>query len=276
MPGKTYNNEIAEHEVSLAIEHLLIGPVGTTYPTGRINISSPPAGFIRLGSVVEDSPTCSISRQKYTLSTGIPSTIQFDVVQGLSGQFSMSFYSNSPRVVRYALGGAAPQMTIISSTTISSIYTANPWTQVGVTTPTNFAVGDVVVIGGTAVTSLAYADNTAEISSISGSSLYFKGQGLSSTTTIGAGIGKVSQIDLVFGTTQLPRYALLGVADFLDSVQVQHHFPKVSPVGQFTESINPSQVGVIQGSWDLFSTDGGTAWGNDLILGKRIYIPRNA
>jgi hypothetical protein len=270
--GATYNNDIQEHEVSLAIEQLLVGAVGATFPTGRIDISSPPAGFVHLGAVVEDSPSVSIQRQKFQLSTGIPSILQYDVVQGLSGQFSMSFYSNSNRIVRYALGGAAPRNTIAGT---SAINTATSRTQVTVATPSVFAVGDLVCTD-TSASSLSVSDNTAEISSISGGVVYFKGNGLGTKPANSDSLGKVSQVDLVFGTTQLPRYALIGVADFIDDVQVQHHFPKVSPVGEFTESINPGNVGIVQATWDLFATDGGATWGNEYILGKRIYVPRNA
>ena len=147
----TYQNEIVERDVSLAIEQLLIAPTGATVPpVSRINITSPPSGFIHVGSVVEDSPTVTINREKYTLATGIPSATQYDCVTGMSGQFAISFYSNATRIVEYALGAASRKYT---TSVVSSISTATSRVQLTVNSAVGMTyVGAVIVANATSCT----------------------------------------------------------------------------------------------------------------------------
>ncbi len=273
--GKTFTNEIEEREVSIAIEQLLVAPVSTANTPGRIDIAAPPAGFIHLGAVVEDSPQLSITREKYQLQTGIPRVLQYDAVLGLAGQFTMSFYSNNNRHVRYALGGAAPLYTYASSST----YDAGAGDLASyslVSTAHGLSVDDVLQLadGGTEGSLDGEDPEVTVIEVTDPDTIVVKGQPASAGTD--GGLGEVSRIDLPFGTSLLPKYYLIGVADFIDGVQVQHHFKKVSPVGEFQENIQPGQANVVTANWDLFGTTTTSYGGSELILGERRYIPKNS
>lgn len=273
--GKTYTNEIEEREVSIAIEQLLVAPVSTANTPGRIDVAAPPAGFLHLGAVVEDSPQLSITREKYQLQTGIPRVLQYDAVLGLAGQFTMSFYSNSNRHVRYALGGSAPLYTYATSTTYDS-GTGDATSYSLVSTGHGLAVGDVIQLtnGGTEG-SLTAEDPECSVTEVTSNTAVVKGMTTFASTN--GGLGEVSRVDIPFGTSLIPKYYLIGVADFIDGVQVQHHFKKVSPVGEFQENIQPGQAGVVTANWDLFGTST-TSYGSnsELILGERRYIPKNS
>ena len=111
------------------------------------------------------------------------------------------------------------------------------------------------------------------VTSFNAATLYFTAPGFQTLPLVADKIGVVSGSEIVFGTSLLPRFYILGVADFLDTVQVQHHFPKASPTGEFSENIQPGQAPVVQATWDLFSqTDAN--WGNEFVLGRRIVIPK--
>lgn len=119
--AKSYDNEIVEAEVSLAIERLLVAP--HTYewdPTGgQIDIGTPPSGFIDLGAVVEDSPTLTVTREKYQLELGLPRALQYEAVITLSGEMSCRIWGKSNDIVRRALG--------VDVTTISTIGSRAPF-----------------------------------------------------------------------------------------------------------------------------------------------------
>lgn len=115
--AKSYDNEIIEEEVSLAIERVLIAP--HTYEwnpsTGKIDIGTPPAGFIDLGAVVEDSPSLTVTREKYQLELGLPRALQYEAVIGLKGAFEIGIWAKSNEVVRNALG-----VDVVTITTLGS------------------------------------------------------------------------------------------------------------------------------------------------------------
>lgn len=270
MAGKTYTNDITEREVSIAIENLLIAPYGTAAPaTGRIDVTTPPSGFIHLGSVVEESPNLSVTREKFTLQTGIPKILSFDAVISMAGNFTVQVYSNSNRIIRFGLGAAVP---INTTTNATSISTATSRTQLLVASTTGFIVGDVVC---THITSLNVAELYADIACINAGILYLSGTGLSAPAGNGWMIGEVTSTKLAFGTSLSPRNYIIGVADFIDGVQVQHHFTKVSASGEFTENIQPGAVGMVNCSFDIFGITS-AAWNNEMILGERVYIPKTA
>lgn len=279
--GKTYTNEITEHEVSLAIEHILVAAVGTavTTPGGRIDIEAPPSGFTHLGCVVEDSPTLTVGRSKYQLQTGIPSVLQYDAVTGLTGQFSASLYGHSNQKVKYALGAVNPIYTFGASTT----FTAGTYASVTgyisfAASTTSLTVGDIIAISeaGT-VGSLANTLSTlyeAEIITLAAGTVTAKG--LRRTITATGAFGKVTNSRICYGTTQITKYYLIGVADFLDGFQLQHHFYKVSPGGDFTENIQPGQAPTLNTAWDMYGTKTTTYGGSELILGERFWVAKNS
>lgn len=115
--GKTYAQQITTHEVSLTIENFLVAAYGATFTPGRVDVSSPPSGFLYLGATVEDSPSIRISREKYSLSTGIPKVIQYEKIVGVSGEISFSLYTNSWWQAQFALGNVNSITTV---TTVAS------------------------------------------------------------------------------------------------------------------------------------------------------------
>jgi len=281
--ANTYTNAITEREVSIALEQILIADTTQTFVPGRIDVGSPPTGFTHLGAVVEDSPNLSISREKFELRTGIPSVLQFDAVTGMSGQFSAAFYSNSNTIAEYGLGADVVKNSInesIGGTANDGIFdvagSASTSTVLNIDTKiTGLAVDDIVV----------YATATATVATLKASTIQRKitaintlavtlDEALGEAPAEGAAIAKLEASKVVFGTTKNPRYALLGVADFLDGSQVIHYFKKVAPVGEFSENIQPGQPPIISGAWTMFSAVDST-WGDEQVLGERFWIPKS-
>jgi len=193
--GKTYDNEIIEAEVSLAIEQLLIADYPQEWDpcSGRIDVNTPPAGFTNLGAVVEDSPTITIRKEKYQLKLGLPKALQYEAIIGVDGELTISVYGKSNAIVSKALGVDVQECS----------------------TP---------------------------------------------------GITRAP-----FGRTQLKKYALLGVADFLDGTQVVHYFPEVSAKTEYTENLRPDDAGKIALGFDAYSYIS-SAHGNERIVGERVYF----
>ncbi len=192
--AKSYDNEIVEAEVSLAIERVLIGPYTATWnpSAGKIDIGTPPNGFVDLGAVVEDSPTLTITREKYQLELGLPRALQYEAIIGVKGEMTLSVYGKSNAIARYAAGT------------------------------------DVVTIG-----------------------------------TFGTRVA--------YGKTTINKFAILGVADFVDGTQVVHYFKELSVKPEYTEAIKPDQVGIMALGFDAYSHIS-TIHGSERIVGERIYF----
>lgn len=191
----SYDNAITTAEVSMTIERLLIGTyLSATFDpsTGKVNISSPPAGFEDLGAVVEDTPTVTIRREKFQLKLGLPKALQYEAVIGVDGEIACTIYGKSNDIAKYAYG-----------TDITSIDTF--------------------------VTRIA------------------------------------------FGRTTVNKYAILGVADFVDGTQVVHYFPEVSIKPEVTENLRPDDVGKIPMGFDAYSHIS-TIHGDERIVGERFYF----
>lgn len=119
----SYANDIRAHECSLAIEQFLIGAYGATFTPARINVDSPPDGFVHLGAVVEDTPTIRVTREMYKLETGIPKVIQMQTILNLGAEISFSLYSNSFFQAQFMLGNTAiTTVSTIASGSISTQY----------------------------------------------------------------------------------------------------------------------------------------------------------
>lgn len=121
--GKSYNQVIDNAQVSLAIEQFLIGPYGATYDGAKIDVSSPPSGFVHMGTVVEDSPTVRTSKEKYELRLGIPKLLAYETVMSVGAEISFSIYGNTNFIAQFALGNTA--LSTISSVTTTT--TAVNW-----------------------------------------------------------------------------------------------------------------------------------------------------
>jgi hypothetical protein len=323
--AKTFNNTVSPHEVSIAIEHLYVGPEGFSLPAAASkidydNYESTLTNFTHLGAVVEDTPAVSIQREKYMLETGIPRVLQYDAVLGMSGQISCAFYSMMNTKVAQALGAAAALHSIKTGTeaTCASTDTMTRTSIVHTAADASAAntlaglIGqdDVVVIdykqtksnmGDLSGPSLdptsgqeywKTSGNTATVSSVSVNAavvtINFKSPGfpvkytLSSGNTVTGATGaaedatdfKFGVVDgsrAVFGESIIPKVSIVGVADFVDGMQVQHVFPKCAATGEFQENIQPGSTGVIQAAWDLYGTTSNIAapYNNSLILGER-------
>jgi len=283
MASNTYTNAITEREVSIALEQILIADTTQTWTPGRIDVGSPPAGFTHLGAVVEDSPNLSISREKFELRTGIPSVLQFDAVTGMSGQFSAAFYSNSNIIAAYGLGADVVKNSV--GTINVNTATADSASEMTITGSGVFAVDDIVAIAkDNAASTPAVATivdlqkstiirKVTAVETLSADKITFD-VALDFVPTVKSIVAKLEASKVVFGTTKNPRYALLGVADFLDGSQVIHYFKKVAPVGEFSENIQPGQPPIISGAWTMFSAVD-TNWGSEQVLGERFWIPKS-
>lgn len=123
--GKSYDNVIVAEETSLSIETLLIAPTSpgniNIYDptTGRVNISSPPAGFTLIGAVKEDTPNLMIKREKYQLKLGLPKSLQYEAIIGLDGEFKVEVYCKTNDSMKLAMG--------VDITSISTLGTRLPF-----------------------------------------------------------------------------------------------------------------------------------------------------
>jgi hypothetical protein len=123
MTTRSYNNAIAAHEVSVAIERFLIAPYPQTFTPARIDLGNLPAGYIDLGAVVEDSVTVTMSREKYQLITGLPRVIQYQAIMGVTGKIEFSLWSNSYHKVQFALGSGWHTYSGVTTTSITTLTT---------------------------------------------------------------------------------------------------------------------------------------------------------
>jgi len=115
--GKTYNNTLNTIEVALGIERFLIAPYPTAFTAARVDISSPPAGFMDLGTIVEDSPVVRYTREYFELKTGLPRTLQYRKVVEVNAEIEFKVYSHSWWQSQFCLGN---DTTITTVTTIAS------------------------------------------------------------------------------------------------------------------------------------------------------------
>lgn len=195
--AKTYDNEIVEEEVSLAIERLLVATSANTYDPetdGKIDIATPPTGFVDVGAVVEDTPVLTVTREKYQLRLGIPRALQYEQIIGVDGQFVCTVWAKSNDIVAKALGV------------------------------------DIVAC------------------------------------TIATNVTRVP-----FGRTTINKYAIIGIADFVDGTQVVHYFNEVSVKPEYSENIRPDEAGRVVMGYDCYSHIS-TIHGDERIVGERFYF----
>jgi hypothetical protein len=277
LANKTYENLIMERETSLAIENVFIAPYGTSWTATPIqDILAPPTGFTWLGAVVEDSPNMTVSREKFQLSTGIPKVLQYEAVTSVAGRFECMLYSNSPRKVQYALGNVDARNVFTEGTSFSQVGTTPAATQYQVTLDASpqvaYAVGDYLAIHSDSST-IVVSQNEAQISSISGLTLYFGTPGFPTTPADLDYVGKVAYVSLPFGTNLIRTYTLLGVAEFVDNVQIVHKLTKVAAGAEFSEQFRPDDVGKIPLSFDCYGLSNADYGSSQLIVGERFWFP---
>lgn len=74
-----------------------------------------------------------------------------------------------------------------------------------------------------------------------------------------------------FGGTSIHKFAVLGVADFVDGTQVVHHFPECSVKPEFVENVRPDDAGKISLGFDAYSFIS-TIHNDERVVGERVYF----
>lgn len=276
--GKAYENLVLEREVSLAIENLFIAPYPTSWSPTRVDdVFSPPSGFTWLGAVVEDTPQVTISREKFQLNTGVPRIIQYEAVTSVAGRFECSLYSHSPRKVQYALGNVLPHNIITDASSVTAISSTESLSAYCITLAaspvTDWAVGNYVVTTTTNDSTIAISQNEAQISSINGATVYFGTPGFPTAPTDSDTSAKVLGVKSPFGTALIKTYTLIGVANFIDDVQVVHYVDKCAPGAEFTEAVRPDDVGKVPLAFDFYGVSNADYGSGQLITGQRFWFP---
>lgn len=273
---KTYENLVFTREVGLAVENFFVAPYPTTFSPTRVDdVFAPPSGFTWLGATVEDTPGVTVTREKFQLQTGIPKVIQFEAITAVAGRVEAMLYSHSPRKVQYSMGNvdAHNLITDASSATDITSVTDNKIITLTSSPQEDWNVGDFIVTTTTAVGSLVLTQNEAQIASINGLTIAVGTPGFPTTPTASDTTVKVLGVKQPFGTNQIDTYAVLGVAEFADGVQVIHHFEKMAPAGEWTEQIRPDDVGKIPIAFDAYGLSNAEFGSSQLIVGKRYWFP---
>lgn len=277
MAGESYNNEINEVEVSLAIQRLLVAEEGTTWSPARIDLTSLPAGFVDLGAVVEDSPTFSVTKTKFQLQAGIPQVLQYEAVTGLEGSFEIALHSNSWRKVQYAFGNVSAVSSSTLAGTIASVTDRNTVTFNGTTDLDSLPVGRQFILAPTQAgwdSADAIETRVASIAA-DGKTVYLLPTPIRTPSTNDVA-GYYAYVENFVGTSQLRNHVLLAVADFIDGSQVVHQFFKVSPGDEFTETINPTENERLGLSFNAFGVSRSDIPGltkSELVIARRVYFP---
>lgn len=279
--ARTYVNAINEVEVSIAVQRLLVGEFSTAYDPasdGRVDPAAPPTGYYDLGAVVEDSPSLSVTRDKFRLNAGVPAVQQYSAVIGLNGTFEVSLHSNHWRKVQYAFGNVSAVSSTTLMSTIASVTAQNVITFANTSDVQSIAVvGRHIVIAGT---SSQFDDpDTVEtrVRSITSDGLTFL---LDPTplNTIAANdvVGFYDYQQSFIGTRCQRQLSLLAVADFIDGSQVVHHIFKAEPGDEFSEAITPTENERIPLSFDLLGVSRSDIPGlstSELVIARRVYFP---
>jgi hypothetical protein len=272
--AKSYLNTVNEVEVSLAIEQLLIADYTQDWTPARVDFDSPPTGFKPLGAVAEDTPNMVYSREKFQLQTGIPKVTQFEAIMSMEGRFECSLHSNSWRKVQYALGNytAAASATVVA--TVSSVVNTSTYV---VTSGESLTAYRQYIFGETAA-NFDDADGVETIVtsvSTTGSNAVINVKPAPlKTVAANWAIGAYDYVRQVFGSSQINYYKILGVADFIDGVQVVHQLMKVSPADEFSEQFRPDDNGKIPLTFNALGVQTTINSCTELIVGDRYYFPK--
>lgn len=275
----TYVNSILQSEVSIALEHILVAPSGTAIPRTRVNVSSPPAGYVHLGSVQDDSPNLVINKGKYQLRTGIPAVIAYEAVVALSGELSIVMHANSNLKAHFGLGGPRPlNQPITAHSATAPTVTATTITRQLVSVNTTAGFTRSMLVATDTAGNMPTTYNVAYISSVNSTDgqLLLEGDGFHFLPTVGHVLVGLDRTELAFGTKLIPYLSILGVADFLNNGQVVHAFERATPRGQWQERLIGTQHAMVMGSWDLEGYTSTRYTGTEeLIIGERLVYSAN-
>lgn len=272
MPRSSFANKINELEVSIAIEALLIADYPTSWTPARIDLDAPPSGFRDLGSVVEDSASFRVTREKFSLRTGLPRVIQYQAVMDLSGQFSVTLNSNSWRKVQFAFGNYSATCSPTLIGTVASVVDLVTF----VTSSTSVASG-IHIITASTTPAMDFPDaievRVLSTKALGGGLVEVKHTPPMKQITSGHLIGTYSFVKQEIGTRKISFYTLLGVADFIDGVQVVHRFHKVQPTAEWTEEFRPDQNGRVPLTFEALGVEDTVRGCKELVIADRFYFP---
>lgn len=278
---RSFVNEPTAGDISIALQNILIAAEGTAYVPGRVDVSSPPAGFIHLGAVAEDSPTVSVQRQLYQLYTGAPRVLRYQATQQITGQIQGVLLTNRNSRAFTSLGGIrmyhVPQTVASAWATITSVVDRQTVLVTSVPMVATIAIGNMVVTDTTATINQTF--NEALVSSIatagSGYAITLANpHGFPSLPVQSNPFFAIALDRYALGTAVLPRFHILGVSDFFNGGQVVHDFQLAVPTGQLVEQIRSGQEIRMPYSFDLLGYTVTTPFAlvGEQVVGERIYI----
>lgn len=280
MTQKSYVNPVNIVETSIAIERFLIADYPQSWTPGRVDLTpgALPSGFRDLGAVVEDSPSFKVSREKFTLKTGIPAVRQYEVVTGLDGSLEFTLHSTSWRKLQIALGNLTA---VSSSTLLSSVATFRSTNSIDLSTaPTSLpTVGDQLSIAVAGQQDLVDTAETVLKSVITAGSTFttwYVSPALPTFATSSTSVWnayRYQEVRQFYGTATQREYTLLGVADFLDGVQIVHEFPRCQVAGDYERNIRPGENLRLPLSFNLFAVTRGVRGNDELVMCQESYFP---
>lgn len=242
--AQTFNNIPYEKEVAIAIEQILIAPFPTSWTPAKLTdpVDTPPVGFRNLGAVVEDSVTLTITREKFQLRTGIPKVLNYEAIMGVSATLEASLIARRGRLAGFAMGNVKP-INMLAGTAVTTLSSVTNRAIVTLVASPNvaWAVGDLIGFS-TTTPGLVDTEQDAYISSINALTVVFS-PAFPDTPAVNNLVQKISGIRNPFGTSGIRKFHVLGVADFIDNIQVVHQFPKCDSSGDWTEQFRPDQEG---------------------------------
>jgi len=266
--GKSYLNLVPDKEVSIGIEQLLVAwtavnsiPVWTPAKIAD-PVNNPPSPFKNLGTVVEDSVSLNITREKFRYEAGIPKNLQYEAVLNITGTIEAQLIARRGTLAYYGLGNRAPAFSTPENF-IASASVMVPGVQYFYSSIAGlnlYTVGALIAFGivfQTIISSNDVAYHAFESAYIGASSLHASSPwGVTAIFTprfwnpnsaplIGQITSYTDRMVNPLGTGRIDTFHVLGVADFIDGVQLVHQFPEMTAVGEWVEEFKPDQEGRI-------------------------------
>ena len=275
---KTHTNETQDGRTSLGVEQFLIAPYGTTFsatssgPDCRINVNSPPAGFLWLGAVDEDSVSVTYTREKHELVGGVLKVKQQTWVTGVGANLNFTLRDYRGNVLKFALGNDTTTNLVgttlgTDASTVSSVVSRQVICLD--TVPASIVAGNQIVFS--TASSVTYSYNEGRISSVTsvaGGVVLTLVDSLETTPAVNELGAKMFSQTSYAGTTANKHFALIGVADLVDGIQIQHFASKVAPVGDWTEEIRPDSHTKIPCAFEAFGVEDSQA-SNEVVVFRR-------
>ncbi len=286
--GKSYLNIVVDKEISIGVEQLLIAPFPTAWTPTKIFDPElvPPSGFRNLGTVVEDSVTMSLTREKFQLRTGIPKNLQYEAIMGVTGILEASLIARRGTLAYFGLGGLPPAaplpvaifqvMSVLSQSVIVCSSMPPAWI-------TSLQVGMLFTAGESSspapndelnIINDAYLIEWEELVPFPDGITFTFSPGFPNTVVPGDVIYDQDYQQQPFGSNRITKFHLLGVADFIDGVQIIHDFPEVTASGEWTEEFRPDQEARIPVKFEAqgFTTTTYDSSVSHLTVGERFWF----